>query len=146
VPVPPKRPDQRRNRNPRQSGDWIVLDKPNEGPIPDLPPIHPWSAETRRWWEAVWRSPMATQWLEADAYSLAILAIARQALLAGDLRVTIAAEVRQMTDDFGLTPKGRQLRRWIVTPEDAERAGYPTDIAELRRKRAQRVGELEGGR
>lgn len=145
MPVPPKRPEQRRNRNPKQGGEWVVLKQPYEGPIPDLPPIHPWSADTRRWWEAVWRSPMATQWLEADAYSLAILALARQALLEGDTRITVAAEVRQMTDDFGLTPKGRQLRRWIVTEEDAARAGYPTDeIAEVRKKRA-RNERLEAG-
>jgi hypothetical protein len=35
----------------------------------------------------------------------------------------VAGEVRQMMDDFGLTPKGRQMRGWVISEKDAERAG-----------------------
>jgi hypothetical protein len=70
---------------------------------------------------------MASQWHLSDAETLSILAFLRQRVFQGDTRVVIARELRQLTDDFGLTPKGRQQRRWIVTEEDAERAGYATD-------------------
>ena len=50
-------------------------------------------------------------------------------------------EVRQGHDYFGLSPKGRQLRRWIVTEKDAERAGFVGDeVAELREQRLKRLG------
>jgi hypothetical protein len=32
-----------------------------------------------------------------------------------------------MESDFGLSPKGRQLRRWIVSEQGAERAGISLD-------------------
>jgi hypothetical protein len=71
---------------------------------------------------------MATQWnVAGDAEALSILALVRQRFIEGDTRVAVATELRQLTDDFGLSPKGRQLRRWIVTEEDAKRAGYATD-------------------
>lgn len=80
---------------------------------------------------------MATQWLTADIGSLAILAFARQRLLEGDMR--LLREVRQSMDDFGLTPKGRQNRRWVVS-EKAERAGISLDEAsDLREQRAKRL-------
>lgn len=48
-------------------------------------------------------------------------------------------EVRQSMDDFGLTPKGRQNRRWVVS-EKAERAGISLDEAsDLREQRAKRL-------
>jgi hypothetical protein len=98
----------------------------------NLPPIK-WSEDTRRWWEAIWRTPMATQWNEGDVGALLILALARQRFLDGEMR--LGREVRQLVDDFGLSPKGRQLRRWVITEKDAERAGISLgDVAELRKK------------
>jgi hypothetical protein len=107
VPVPPKPPQQRRNRNRKHGGEWVILEQRYEGPIPDLPPIYEWSEDTRRWWKTAWRSPMASQWIVAgDAETLAILALVRQRFLEGDTRVAVAREVRQLTDDFGLSPQG----------------------------------------
>jgi len=146
VPTPPKPAHLRRNRGRKHGGEWVVLEQPYEGPIPDLPPIFEWSNDTRRWWEVIWRTPMATQWLEGDVGALSILALARQRFLDGDMR--LAREVRQMTDDFGLTPKGRQMRRWVITEKDAERAGISLgDVADLRERRTKRLAGRtdEGG-
>jgi hypothetical protein len=140
VPVPPKPAHLRRNRN-RKAGEWVVLGGGYSGPIPELPPIYEWSEDTLRWWRAIWGTPMATQWnVAGDAEALSILALVRQRFLEGDTRVAVATELRQLTDDFGLSPKGRQLRRWIVTEEDAKRAGYATDEVAQLRKRTQPVG------
>ena len=140
MPVPPKPADQRRNRNRKQAGEWIVLDEVYSGPIPQLPKTFEWSDDTRRWWSSIWRSQMATQWLEADAEALSLLALVRQRFLEGDMR--LAQEVRLASDDFGLTPKGRQRRRWIVTEKDAERAGINSiEVTDLREQRAKRLAK-----
>ena len=140
MPVPPKPAGQRRNRNRKQAGEWVVLDEAYSGSIPRLPRIDQWSADTLRWWKAIWRTPMATQWIESDIGALAVLAFVRQRLLDGDMR--LLREVRQLMDDFGLTPKGRQLRRWVVSEKDAERAGINLDeVSDLREERAKRMAE-----
>jgi hypothetical protein len=70
------------------------------GPIPELPPIHEWSEDTLRRWQAIWRSPMATQWLESDAEALYVLAVIRQQFLEGDTRVAVAREIRLNGERF----------------------------------------------
>jgi hypothetical protein len=54
-----------------------------------------------------------------------------------DGQMSVAAEVRLRSDSFGLTPAGRQQRRWMITEEDRERAGVmKSKEASLRRLRA----------
>ena len=36
-PVPPKPATQRRNRNRKLAGEWVVLDEVYSGPVPQLP-------------------------------------------------------------------------------------------------------------
>ena len=139
-PVPPKPATQRRNRNRKLAGEWVVLDEVYSGPIPQLPETLEWSDETQSWWTRIWNSLMATQWLEADAEALSLLALVRQRFLEGDMR--LAQEVRLGSDAFGLTPKGRQRLRWSVTEKDAERAGLVgNEVANLREQRAKRLSE-----
>ena len=64
---------------------------------------------------------MATQWNEGDVPALNELAMLRERLL--DCQLSVASEVRLRSDQFGLTPAGRQGRRWMVSVEDLERAG-----------------------
>ena len=45
-----------------------------DGPVPELPDRE-WRPETLVWWEGVWRSPMATQFVESDRHELARLAL-----------------------------------------------------------------------
>jgi hypothetical protein len=146
MPVPPKPADQRRNRNRKIAGEWVVLDEVYSGPIPRMPKLaDEWTDDSKRWWRAIWRTPMATQWLD-DVGSLAILAFVRQRLLGGDMR--LLSEVRQWSDDFGLTPKGRQMRRWVISEKDAERARISSNegiVADLREQRARRMGRMTNG-
>ena len=80
---------------------------------------------------------MATQWLPGDVPALIELAILRERLLDG--KVSVAPEVRLRSDQFGLTPKGRQERRWNVTEEDIERAGVEDEVAKRRKERRDRL-------
>src|SRR5215207_1510988 len=65
----PKPPGQTR-RPDRQY--WRVLD-PATGDVPPMPEREDggsWTPEAERSWEAWWRSPMATAWLEADTVAV----------------------------------------------------------------------------
>jgi len=80
---------------------------------------------------------MASQWDEGDVPALVELALLRQKMMGGDFRLAAAVEKRAAA--FGLTPKGRRDLRWIITDEDAERAGVagaPDEQPVVRRLRA----------
>ncbi len=134
----PKPADQRRNRSAKRDGDWVTLPaEGHRGAIPSLPRGLGITKTTREWWKAIWRTPMATQWTAGDVPALTELAVLRERLVV-DGKVSVAPEVRLRSDQFGLTPKGRQERRWIITDEDAVRAGIPDEL-EKRRSRARRM-------
>jgi hypothetical protein len=121
------------------AGDWVQLPKEGyQGPIPSVAGLG-LNKESRRWWRKIWRSPMATQWVEGDIPALQELAVLRERLMDG--KISIAAEVRLRSDLFGLTPSGRQSRRWIISDEDLERAGIILDdqLTYLREQRAKRL-------
>ena len=82
---------------------------------------------------------MATQWNEGDGPALNELAMLRERLMDGQL--SVSSEVRLRSDQFGLTPAGRQQRRWMITDEDLEGAGISLDdqLTELREQRAKRL-------
>ena len=129
----PKHPDQRRNRNPKRQGDWTVLPKARrKGAIPSTKG-YGFSKQTQAWWNQIWRSPQSTQWTEDDIPALVELALLRERLLDG--KISVAAEVRQRSDQFGLTPKGRQQLRWVITEEDAVRAGVADEVSLQRNRR-----------
>jgi hypothetical protein len=134
----PKSKDERRRTN-KPVHEWVVLSTAYDGEIPPLPaPKNQWKKDDHEWWESIWRTPMATQWQPGDVPALIELAKLRQAMMKGEYK--LASEVRQRSDKFGLTPRGRRDLRWIITEEDAERAGLelPGDqpIAAVRRLHA----------
>ena len=135
----PKLKNQRRNRNPKLAGDWVQLPKEaHQVPIPSIAGLG-LNKVSQKWWRTIWRAPMATQWNEGDVPALIELAILRQLLMNG--QVSVAAEVRLRSDLFGLTPAGRQQRRWMITDEDLERTGISLDdqLTDLREQRAKRL-------
>lgn len=72
-----------------------------------------WCAETLDWWEDVWASPMAAEYLDADVHGLIRLA----ALVDNYWRDPSAkthAEVRLAQKDYGLTPYDRRRLEWTV--------------------------------
>ena len=129
----PKHPDERRNRAKPTSGEWTVL--PIEGYKGKIPSIAGYglSKQTRAWWNRIWRTPMATQWHEGHVPALIDLAILKDRFLDG--KHSLANEIRLREDSFGLTPEGMQKRRWVVTTEDAVRAGTADELAKQRNRR-----------
>lgn len=61
---------------------------------------------------------MAAMWDEADRGSVEMLLRLVDAWWRGDPKPAAAAEIRQVRDSLGLSPKGRQDRRWLLPEED----------------------------
>jgi hypothetical protein len=101
-------------------GEWVEL-PPLEGPLlPELPAKSgkgDWSRRARETWEA-WRvDPATAQLTKADiAFLVDTLHLVDRC--ACEPQSSLAAEIRIRLDTVGLTPKGRQDRRWRLVPED----------------------------
>jgi hypothetical protein len=76
------------------------------------------------WWDAVWRSPMAAEYLDTDMKGgLYLLAELHQRRWTSDETkevIAAAAEIRHQEVRFGLSPIDRRRLQWEV--EKAERA------------------------
>jgi hypothetical protein len=77
-----------------------------------------WHKMTRAWWRDVWLSPMADEYLDADAHGLYRLAV-----LVDDFwnapSEKLAAEIRLQQQCFGLTPIDRRRLQWEVERVEA---------------------------
>lgn len=100
--------------------------------LPDHPLGLEWHPLTLEWWSHIWRSPMATEYLETDADGLHRLAI----LIDHFYRkpsATSASEIRLQEARFGLSPVDRARLQWEV--DKGEEAGD--------RRRKRRPAEYE---
>ena len=80
-----------------------------------------WHPMVTQWWEAVWKSPMASEYLAADKEALFMLARLHQDFWTADTqkeRQIIAAEIRQQGVRFGLSPIDRRRLQWEVEKGD----------------------------
>ncbi len=83
--------------------------------LPDRP--NGWLPSTRDWWERIWKSPMATEWLDADFDTIHRLAMMLDWEGRGEGNVTLCREIRYLEDAFGLNPASRVRLRWEIGPE-----------------------------
>lgn len=72
-----------------------------------------WNPMTTAWWDDVWRSPMADEFLRPDIHGLYILAELVDAFWRSP-SVKLAGEIRQHRTAFGLTPIDRRRLQWEV--------------------------------
>lgn len=110
--------------------------------VPPLPDRNPdkdgnavrWHPNVVEWWESVWRSPMASEYLDADMrgglYLLADLHQLRWTLRDSLALKEIAGEIRLQEVRFGLSPSDRSRLRWAI--DQGETA---TERTEARRER-----------
>ncbi len=125
----PKAPQLRQRRNRTSTAATLPAEAEPLEALPDLPMRgrRKWHAFTLAWWEDVRRSPMADELLRSDLHGLYLLA---------DLvdqywrkpSVTLAAEIRQQRQCFGLTPIDRRRLQWEVqrVDESARRVAPPS--------------------
>lgn len=140
----PKPADQRRNRNKKERGDWQGILAPSTS-VPPMPERGEergdWSDRTARAWNAWWSDPASTQWSPSDIELVEHLADVMEEWVRDPGTAGRAGEVRQLRDVLGLTPKGRQDRRWkIAEPEvvdlDDKRPSAAARMEKLRAREA----------
>lgn len=123
---PPKPAAERVNRAEPKRGDFTTIYPPT-GKVRNLPARGKgrghWSPRTRRAWKAWWSDPASTQWTSGDVELVEHLADVFEEWVRDPGTAGRATEVRQLRDVLGLTPKGRQDRRWLVAP--------PAEVIEL---------------
>lgn len=72
-----------------------------------------WRAATRKWWETIWASPIAAEWVDADVPGLLALAV-----LVDEFWTTadrgVHAEIRMASREFGLSPLSRRSLQWEI--------------------------------
>lgn len=153
----PKAPEERRRRNAPAGGEWIDLPAElTRAVLPTLPKRGKgqgnWSARTRAAWTAWRKDPATSQFGPADVQLTIDLAYLYEQWVR-EPKVNIAAEIRQRMDALGLTPKGRQDRRWRMPPpaevvDIAEarpaRKSASDRMRELREKRAADANSVAG--
>lgn len=102
--------------------------------MPPLPKLGKWHPRVLEWWESVWTSPMAGEYLEADKQRLYRIAVLQHDFwTCGDRaeRLRIAAEIAKQELPLGLTPIDRRRLQWEV--EKAEEAVEKTERRRQRR-------------
>lgn len=129
---PPKDPSLRQRRNKATTRARLPAESvAKKGKVPGLPRRAPrtgaWHPRVKAWWNAVWRSPMATEFLEADRQRLELIAELRQQFhraieTDGKGLATLASEIRQQEVSFGLTPMDRRRLEWEVDRGEAATA------------------------
>lgn len=128
----PKPASTRQRRNKTSTNARLIADHDLEAP--DLP-THPQAGDGEDWhpmavdfWEDVWASPMAPEFLDADVHGLyVILALTDlywRNLTSGKPVTGLAMELRLQRQSFGLSPIDRRRLQWEVDKgeEAAERA------------------------
>lgn len=126
MPGPHPKPSNLRQRRNRETTRALLPteEQAAESAVPKLPPLadkEKWHPMVAQWWEAVWKSPMASEYLAADKEALNMLARLHQDFWTADTqkeRQTCAAEIRQQGVRFGLSPIDRRRLQWEVEKGD----------------------------
>ena len=127
--VPPTHQSARARQNKRSTRATLYVPHPDDIRIPELPPLIekgeevPWHPNTEDWWQEIWSSPMASEYVEAD-----ISGMLRLAILVDEFwrkpSSGLHAEIRIAQQEYGLTPLSRRRLEWTVeSAEDAKARG-----------------------
>lgn len=152
MPGPPPKPAALRQRRNKST---TAANLPSEATAAEneVPALHarpggaPWHPMVIEWWEAVWRSPMATEFVDSDKRELYEVAELRQDFWTAErasARISASKEIRLQEARFGLSPIDRRRLQWeVARGEEAERktrkpkapekpkSGDPRDVLRL---------------
>ncbi len=140
MPAQPKPPGQAITRGQKGAakGGWKTLPAAEDFTRPPkLPNKKPgWLKATKDWWDALWASPMATTYVQADIEPLTRLATFADSFRRGDLGATELAQMTALEDRFGISPKARRGLQWEIaraTGDDDEESKKPlAPVVDLR--------------
>ena len=112
----------RRRRNVPARGDWQAAPAVGwqHGPVPAPPDglkdESLWAWQT---WFAAW---FASHWTPDDLPALRVLVKLYDEVERGGVKAADRSELRQLMDNYGITPKGQQDRRWTRPKPEEEAA------------------------
>lgn len=130
----PKNPKLRQRQNKHSTAATLVDTVPLVK-APSLPEREQgWRPEVISWWQDVWASPMASEYVHADIHGLILLADLMDRYWRKP-SIGLAAEIRLQRQCFGLSPIDRRRLQWTV--EQAESA------SEKRQKRVRQPNEAD---
>lgn len=119
----PKPPELRQRRN--RASTHEVLDptaRVKAAPLTkELLGVDEIRPQVKRWWGVVWRSPMASQWIDADVEVLYLIAVLRNRF-AAEPTPTLASEIRQQEARLGLDVMARRRLDWRIESSRTEPA------------------------
>ncbi len=126
MPGPVPKPSSMRQRRNKVSTASVLSATPPPAEVPELPARgrRKWHPMTLAWWNDVWLSPMAPEFLQADVHGLYILADLIDAYWKRPT-TTLATEIRQQRQCFGLTPIDRRRLQWEVAKVESAEARRP---------------------
>lgn len=130
----PKDPATRQRRNKKSTRTTLTVTSMVRTRAPKLPAltrtrkvkgqeievIDEWHPMAREFWHSIWASPMRSEFLPADEPVLfRLVFLVDKFWKKGNLAV--AAEIRQLEREFGLTPLSRRRLEWtVVQAEEAK--------------------------
>jgi hypothetical protein len=125
----PKDPTTRQRRNKTSTNAILPAEGQVRRRVPRMPE-HPrgrtWHPEAVAWWRSVWHSPMASEYLEADAKSLRRLLV-----LIDDFWVEptekLEHQISQSQQTFGITPIDRRRLQWTVEKVEQGQSRRPAE-------------------
>ena len=123
----PKDPILRQRRNRTSTRAVLPAERRERKRAPQLPRNQAWHKLTRAWWRDVWRSPMASEYLEVDLHGLYMLAALLDRFWQAP-STALAAEIRQQRQCFGLTPIDRRRLQWELKRAEAVSRKQPRSM------------------
>lgn len=89
------------------------FDKEEIAPHAFDPAEEEWRDLSVAWWDTIWASPMADEWVDADVPGLVALAFLVDEFWRTGNR-ELAAEIRMQQREYGLSPLSRRSLQWEV--------------------------------
>lgn len=122
----PKDPAMRKRKNrPPETEKLQTQSEAAKNKIPAMPERagkKKWDPMVRRWWETIWKSPMAAKWLPSDVAGILphlcmLHQFAAEAKTPNGL-LSVMSAIKQQEARLGLSPSDRQRLRWEVPDEE----------------------------
>jgi len=125
MPPLPKHQSVRARRN--KSVTRATLSADHEVKAPPLPEVTEWHPLTKRWWDALWLSPMAPEYAEMDIHGLYRVAMLMNEFWTAETprqRAEMQLRLEKADADFGTSPLARRRLEWqIEATEDSKAKG-----------------------
>lgn len=126
----------------------LQLQENPDAAVPPLPTLHQerdehgdwhpveWDERAESAWEDLWRSPMAEAWIPTDVAGVErYIVLLNSFYITNDIetKVKLSTELRQLGQDYGLTPRSRASLQWEVIRTEKAAMTRPTRPTEPRR-------------